>query len=91
MKKFIYIAVFNDDKQFFTTKLKDIYNYYNKYCIKNHMKSLGERAFSNNFKLNNMTDLFINDIEVDIVNSNETLARNLTGKTIVCFHIRDAK
>lgn len=42
-------------------------------------------------KLNNMTDLFINDIEVDIVNSNETLARNLTGKTIVCFHIRDAK
>ena len=42
-------------------------------------------------KLNNIDDLFINDIEVDIVNSDETLATNLTGKTIVCFHIRDAK
>ena len=42
-------------------------------------------------KLNNIDDLFINDIEVEIVNSDEKLATNLTGKTIVCFHIRDAK
>ena len=35
-------------------------------------------------------DLFINDIQVDICNSDETLANNLTGKTIVCLHIRDA-
>lgn len=42
-------------------------------------------------KLNNLTDIFISDIEVDIVKSDETLADSLTGKTIVCFHIRDAK
>ena len=42
-------------------------------------------------KLNNTEDLFINDIQVDICNSDETLANNLTGKTIVCLHIRDAK
>ena len=42
-------------------------------------------------KLNNTEDLFINDFQVDICNSDETLANNLTGKTIVCFHIRDAK
>tara|TARA_R100000655_G_scaffold91020_1_gene131718 strand:- start:173 stop:691 length:519 start_codon:yes stop_codon:yes gene_type:complete len=42
-------------------------------------------------KLNNTTDLFLSDIQVDIVNSDETLSSNLTGKTIVCFHIRDAK
>ena len=42
-------------------------------------------------KLNNTTDLFLSDIQVDIVNSDETLSSNLTGKTIVCFHVRDAK
>jgi len=39
-------------------------------------------------KLNNLTDIFISDIEVDIVKSDETLADSLTGKTIVCFHLR---
>lgn len=41
-------------------------------------------------KLNNTEDLFINDFQVDICNSDETLANNLTGKTIVCFHCRQS-
>jgi len=37
--------------------------------------------------LNNPSPLVINDLSISIVNVNETLANNLTGKTVVCFHI----
>tara|TARA_Y100000361_G_C11103186_1_gene313151 strand:- start:691 stop:936 length:246 start_codon:yes stop_codon:yes gene_type:complete len=39
-------------------------------------------------KLNNSENLTINDWWIDIVNEDETLAKTLTGKTIVTFHIR---
>ena len=38
--------------------------------------------------LNNPDELVINSFDVDIVYDNETLCKALTGKTIVCFHIR---
>ena len=38
--------------------------------------------------LNNAEELVINSFDVDIVYDNETLCKALTGKTIVCFHIR---
>lgn len=41
-------------------------------------------------KLNNIVDQFITTMEVDIVNADETLAEDVTGKTTVIFHIRDA-
>ena len=41
--------------------------------------------------LNNPNDLIINDFDVSIVNPDETLADNLTGKTIVVLHFRKAR
>lgn len=41
--------------------------------------------------LNNTTELLINSFDVDIVYDNETLCTALTGKTVVCFHIRQQK
>lgn len=41
--------------------------------------------------LNNTDELLINSFDVDIVYDNETLCTALTGKTIVCFHIRQQK
>ncbi len=41
-------------------------------------------------KLNNPQELLLNSFDVDIVYENETLCNALTGKTIVCFHIRDS-
>lgn len=38
--------------------------------------------------LNNPHDIYINTIEVEIVKSDETLAKSLVGKTIICFHIK---
>jgi len=38
--------------------------------------------------LNNAEELFINSFDVDIVYDNETICKALTGKTIICFHIR---
>jgi len=38
--------------------------------------------------LNNPNDLYLNTIEVEIVKSDETLARSLVGKTIIVFHIK---
>ena len=38
--------------------------------------------------LNNAEELVINSFDVDIVYDNETLCKALSGKTIVCFHIR---
>tara|TARA_R110000737_G_scaffold224042_2_gene238953 strand:- start:2272 stop:4086 length:1815 start_codon:yes stop_codon:yes gene_type:complete len=42
-------------------------------------------------KLNNPNDLYITNFDVDITYDDETYAECLTGKTIVCFHIRDAE
>jgi hypothetical protein len=42
-------------------------------------------------KLNNAVDLFLSNIDVDLVRDDETLASDITGKTTVVFHIRDAK
>lgn len=39
-------------------------------------------------KLNNPNDLTINEFNVDFVNENETLATDLSGKSVVIFHIR---
>jgi len=41
--------------------------------------------------LNNPEEILINSFDVDIVYDNETLCTALTGKTIVCFHIRQSK
>jgi hypothetical protein len=41
--------------------------------------------------LNNTDELLINSFDVDIVYDNETLCTALSGKTIVCFHIRKQK
>jgi len=38
--------------------------------------------------LNNPNDLVINEFWVDFVNENETLATDLTGKSVAIFHIR---
>lgn len=42
-------------------------------------------------KLNNTDEILVNSFDIDFVYDNETLCSALTGKTIVCFHIRDAK
>ncbi len=42
-------------------------------------------------KLNNVQPLMLNDIAVELVEPDERIAKNLTGKTIVCFHIRQSK
>ena len=42
-------------------------------------------------KLNNPVDVFLSNIDVDLVRDDETLATDLTGKTTILFHIRDAK
>jgi hypothetical protein len=41
--------------------------------------------------LNNPEPIYINSFDVDVVYENETLCTALQGKTIVCFHIRQAK
>jgi len=41
--------------------------------------------------LNNTEEILINSFDVDIVYDNETLCTALTGKTIVCFHIKSSK
>lgn len=42
-------------------------------------------------KLNNPNEIFLNDIDVEFVYSDEKLCTSLVGKTIVCFHIRKSK
>lgn len=39
-------------------------------------------------KLNNTNKIRVNDFQVAFCNSDETLAKSLTGKSIVVFHIR---
>ena len=41
--------------------------------------------------LNNTDTLYINSFDVDIVYENETLCKALSGKTTVCFHIRQIR
>jgi len=41
--------------------------------------------------LNNPTELLVNSFDIDIVYENETLCTALSGKTIVCLHIRPSK
>ena len=42
-------------------------------------------------KLHNTNTMRVNELGVSLVNPDETLAENLTGKTIVMFHIRKAR
>ncbi len=42
-------------------------------------------------KLNNPNEIYLNDIDVEFVYSDEKLCTSLVGKTIVCFHIRKSK
>ena len=42
-------------------------------------------------KMNNVVDLYLSNIDVDLVRDDETLARDVTGKTTVLFHIRPSK
>ena len=37
--------------------------------------------------INNPEPLFINDLSIDLVKSDETLADELLGKTIIVFHV----
>jgi hypothetical protein len=41
--------------------------------------------------LNNPQELLINSFDIDIVYENETFCKALTGKTVVCLHIRPAR
>jgi hypothetical protein len=41
--------------------------------------------------LNNPDEILINSFDIDIVYDNETLCTALSGKTIVCFHIRPSR
>ena len=41
--------------------------------------------------LNNTDEILINSYDVDFVYENETLCTALTGKTVVCFHLRVSK
>ena len=41
--------------------------------------------------LNNPQEILINSFDIDIVYENETFCTALTGKTIVCLHIRQKK
>jgi hypothetical protein len=41
--------------------------------------------------LNNPEEILINSFDVDIVYDNETLCTALSGKTIICFHIRPSR
>tara|TARA_R110001592_G_scaffold60147_1_gene182880 strand:+ start:3719 stop:5605 length:1887 start_codon:yes stop_codon:yes gene_type:complete len=38
--------------------------------------------------LQNPNEILINSLNIDIVNSDETLATNITGKTVCCLHIK---
>ena len=38
--------------------------------------------------LHNPQEIQLTTLEVDIVNSNETISKDLLGKTVVCFHIK---
>lgn len=42
-------------------------------------------------KLNNPNEIYLNDIDVEFVYSDERLCTSLVGKTIVCLHIRKSK
>lgn len=42
-------------------------------------------------KLNNPNPIYLNDIDVEFVYSDERLCTSLVGKTIVCFHIRKSR
>ena len=42
-------------------------------------------------KLNNSNKLVINDFDLSLVNADETLADNITGKTIIVLHIRKSR
>jgi len=42
-------------------------------------------------KMNNVVDLYLSNIDVDLVRDDETLARDVTGKTTVLFHLRQSK
>ena len=42
-------------------------------------------------KLNNPNEIYLNDLDVEFVYSDEKLCTSLVGKTIVCFHIRKSK
>tara|TARA_R110000782_G_scaffold21633_1_gene58001 strand:- start:4217 stop:6142 length:1926 start_codon:yes stop_codon:yes gene_type:complete len=59
----------------------------------NSGNDLGGLYFSPNFptylSLGNTEDLLINSFDIDIVYDNETLCTALSGKTVVCLHIRD--
>ena len=41
-------------------------------------------------KLNNPNEIYLNDIDVEFVYSDEKLCTSLVGKSIVCFHIRES-
>jgi len=42
-------------------------------------------------RLNNTTKLAINDFDLSLVNANDTLADNITGKTIIMLHFRKSR
>jgi len=59
----------------------------------NSGKDLGGLYFEPNtptyLSLGNTDDLLINSFDIDFVYDNETLCTALSGKTVVCLHIRD--
>lgn len=64
-------------------------------AFSNNGESVGSLFFEPServyLKLKNAYEINMTTIEVDIVNSNETISKDLLGKTVVVFHVRDAK
>ncbi len=68
------------------------------YCIPrfdNTGSDVGNLFFEANektyVKLNNTTEINVNSLDVDLVNSLEQIATNYVGQTVVIFHIRQSK
>ncbi len=53
-----------------------------------YFEPTSERVY---IKLNNPSEILLNQIDIDIVYANEQLCKAITGKTIIVLHIRDSK
>jgi len=82
-----------DSANFSTSNMSKIL--YHIPAFSNNGESTGSLFFSASpmvyLKLNNPHEINMTTIEVDIVNSNETISQDLLGKTVVVFHIKESK
>ena len=82
-----------DSANFSTSNMSKIL--YHIPAFSNNGESTGSLFFSASpmvyLKLNNSHEINMTTIEVDIVNSNETISQDLLGKSVVVFHIKESK